>query len=119
MQRKNNLIFIINFVFPKKRILTLSLQSKVCHFVCNGTSALCTSPSVSKPDQFLLLIHIHRRGTLRHADSFDTRVKTIWMKCPCGNLDAISEPLLHGLLELWGQQALDGFWGAVRTRGWS
>lgn len=43
----------------------------------------------------------------------------MWMTFLCGYLDAISEPLLHGLLELWGQEVLVGRWAAVGTWGWS
>ena len=34
------------------------------------------------------------------------------------HLDAVGEPLLHGLLQLWGQMVLDGGSGGFRTRGW-
>ncbi len=45
-------------------------------------------------------------------------LKVIYSICISTHLDALSEPLLHGLLELWGEMVGDGGGAGIRTGGW-
>lgn len=45
---------------------TLRLQGKVGHFVSHGTTKVRAASFITKPDQVLLLVHIHVRVRNTH-----------------------------------------------------